>query len=150
MASAGQLSDNPGKWKPDKVFEPLGANCTILTVRHSFESQRDKTAIEGKQLMEWCQDTVEYTFAYQNQSTAYSESPLLSRRNDRKYKLFSPMADVCHGAAGYRDPVCGHLCSVGQEVPGGIFRHIFGDNRATMVLTNQNRFDRTGRLELKP
>ncbi|CAE7192607.1 unnamed protein product [Symbiodinium natans] len=116
LASAGQLSDNPGKWKPDKVFEPLGANCTILTVRHSFESQRDKTAIEGKQLMEWCQDTVEYTFAYQNQSTAYSESPLLSRRNDRKYKLFSPMADVCHGAAGYRDPVCGHLCSVGQEV----------------------------------
>ena len=130
MAVARQLSDNPGKSEPDELFEKLGANCTILTVRHGFESQRDKTVDDGA-LYEWCQDTVEYTFAYQNQSTAYSESPLVSRRNYRKSKaawVFSPMADVCHGAAGYRDPVCGHLCSVGQEVHGGTFRHLVCDN----------------------
>lgn len=103
-------------------FLDLGQVCTITKVEHSYTTKREQRSSghDSSETVEWCEDSVTYTFAVPEGGEHKEREHVSSRPGHTADFLaeLSALPDRCQGASGYSsDLVCdGQICQQGQLV----------------------------------
>eukprot|EP00440_Ansanella_granifera_P000874 gb/GFBE01000944.1/.p1 GENE.gb/GFBE01000944.1/~~gb/GFBE01000944.1/.p1 ORF type:complete len:227 (+),score=31.31 gb/GFBE01000944.1/:1-681(+) len=116
MKAAGQVD-------VDSDFLKLEDLCTISSVDHTYKTKREarSTGSDSSETVEFCEDSVTYTFAVPDGGEHVERQHVSSRGEQTAGFLaeLSALPDRCQGASGFnQDLVCnGRICQQGDAVP---------------------------------